>query len=185
MRSVSTRFFAMTIMLMAAVVTQAQSFETVKSKNLEGDKFAFPADLDAPKLNIVMLAISEDQDNGTWQGEALLEWYALLEAQGVLSDDVKAWHFSVMKVPFFIKGVIRSSMADDYEGKLPLDQAAPLYVKDAKKFAAAADVTVDDKPTVVLMTPDGQLHESFKGEPTEALLAQVASAVSVYVAPAE
>ena len=163
---------------------QAANFEEVKTKNLDGDKFMFPADLDAPKVNIVLLAIGTEQDNGTWQGDVLVEWYGRLQSEGVLSDDVKAWHFSVMKVPFFIKGVIRGGLAESYEGKLPMNQAAPLYVGDAEEFATAAGIVMDENPKIVLMTPDGVIHESFKGEPTDDLLAQIKAAVAQYSAAA-
>lgn len=168
----------------AAGLAQAQSFETVKTKTLEDEKFVFPADLNASALNIVMLAISEEQDNGTWQGEALAEWYGKLDAAGVLNDDVKAWHFSVLKVPFFVKGLIRGGLADSYQDRLPLDQSAPLYVKDAGKFATSAGIVMDDQPNIVLVTPDGQLHETFKGEATAENLALVMGAVSGYTKPA-
>ena len=83
------------------------SFPTVEMVTLDKEDFVFPADLDASRINIVLLAMSEDQDNGTWQGEALVDWYAALEAEGALSDEVKAWHFSVLKVPFFVNKIIR------------------------------------------------------------------------------
>ena len=115
--------FTMSLMLNA----QAQElgvFQQIETETLDGEDFIFPDNLRAPSLNIVLLAISEEQDNGTWQGEALVDWYAALDAKGSLSEEVMAWHFSFMKVPFFVKGFIRRGMAKDYEGKIPLDQAA-------------------------------------------------------------
>ncbi|MGI9290139.1 MAG: hypothetical protein ACR2QG_02550, partial [Gammaproteobacteria bacterium] len=113
-------FFSLT-----AAAEQDRSFQQIEIKTLADEKFIFPDDLDASKLNIVMLAISYEQDNGTLQGDMLVEWYASLEDHGLLNDDVKAWHFSVLKVPFFVKGIIRGGMAESYEGKLPLNQAGP------------------------------------------------------------
>ena len=159
----------------------AGSFMQIEIDTLNKEEFLFPDDLNAGKLNIVMLAISEDQDNGTLQGDQLIEWYATLNEAGLLNDDVKAWHFSVMKVPFFIKGIIRGGMADSYEGKLPLDQAGLIFVKP-KKFAEQAGIAIDGLPTIVFVTPDGVLHEMFKGGPTKARLANVSAAVAAYTA---
>lgn len=106
------------------------AFETIETETLDEKPFVFPDDLRAGKLNIVMLAISEEQDNGTWQGESLLDWYDQLARAGVLSSDVMAWHFSVLKVPFFVKGLVREGMADSYRGKIPLNQASAMFVKD-------------------------------------------------------
>ena len=86
------------------------AFASIETETLDEKPFMFPDDLRAGKLNIVMLAISEEQDNGTWQGEALLDWYAELAKAGLLSSDVMAWHFSVLKVPFFVKGLVRGGM---------------------------------------------------------------------------
>jgi hypothetical protein len=155
------------------------SFMQVEIDTLDKEEFLFPDDLNAGSLNIVMLAIGTEQDNGTWQGDVLVEWYAALDAAGVLNDETKAWHFSVMKVPFFVKGIIRRGMADTYKGKLPLGQAGPIFVK-AEKFARQADIAVDGQPTLVLVTPDGVLHEQFKGEATEENINAVTAAVAAY-----
>jgi hypothetical protein len=155
------------------------SFMQVEIDTLDKEEFLFPGDLNAGSLNIVMLAISNEQDNGTLQGDMLVEWYATLDDAGLLNDEVKAWHFSVMKVPFFVKGFIRNGMAESYEGKLPLDQAGPIFVK-AKNFAEQAGIAIDGLPTIVLVTPDGVLHEMFKGGPTKARLASVSAAVAAY-----
>ena len=142
-------------------------FQQIETETLDGEDFIFPDNLRAPSLNIVLLAISEEQDNGTWQGEALVDWYAALDAKGILSEKVMAWHFSFMKVPFFVKGFIRRGMAKDYKGKIPLDQAGPIFIKDVPGFAAEADIAMDGQPSIVLVQPDGKLLQLFKGEATD------------------
>ena len=163
-------------------VQATESFVQVEFKTLDKEEFVFPDDLNAGALNIVMLAIGTEQDNGTWQGDALVEWYAALNAAGLLNEDVKAWHFSVLKVPFFIKGVIRNGMADSYEGKLPFNQAGPIYIKDVEGFAEQAGIEIDGQPTIVLVTADGELHEQLKGEATEENLSAVSEAVAGHLA---
>jgi hypothetical protein len=153
------------------------AFESIETQTLDEQAFMFPNDLRAGKLNIVMLAISEEQDNGTWQGEALLDWYAELTKAGILSSDIVAWHFSVLKVPFFVKGLVRGGMADSYKGKIPLDQASAMFVKDVGAFAKSADIVLDGQPTIILVSAEGELLDRFKGAVSEAQLAKVVEAV--------
>lgn len=158
-------------------------FQEVEIETLDKEDFDFPNDLRAKSLNIVMLAMSKEQDNGTAQGDALVEWYAALEEQGLLTDEVLAWHFSVMKVPFFIKGLIRGGLADSYEGKLPLDQAGPIFIKDIDGFAESAGIELDGQPSIVLVSADGELLELFKGDVSEERVATIVAAVNKYLSP--
>ena len=166
-------------------VADNPAFASIETETLDEKAFMFPDDLRAGKLNIVMLAISEEQDNGTWQGEALLDWYAELTKAGILSGDIMAWHFSVLKVPFFVKGLVRGGMADSYKGKIPLDQASAMFVKDVSAFAKSADIVLDGQPTIILVSPEGELLERFKGAVSEAQLAKVIAAVEAHTTVAD
>lgn len=159
------------------------SFQEVETETLDEEDFVFPDDLNAKSLNIVLLAISKEQDNGQWQGDRLIEWYAALEEQGVLSDEVLAYHFSVMKVPFFVKGLVRGGLADSYAGKVPPDQAGAIFVKDVQSFARSAGIELDGQPSIILVSADGELLQIFKGEATEANVQAVASAVTELTSP--
>lgn len=165
-----------------ALTANTNSFQKVEIETLDEEDFIFPDDLRAKSLNIVLLAISKEQDNGQWQGDRLIEWYAALGEKGVLSDDVLGYHFSVMKVPFFVKGLIRGGLADSYEGKVPPDQAGAIFVKDIEAFASSAGIALDGQPTIVLVSADGELLQIFKGEVSEAATQAVASAVASYTA---
>ena len=159
------------------------AFQRVETETLDKEDFFFPDDFQGKSLNIVMLAMSKEEENGTWQGEALVEWYTALAEQGVLSDDVLGYHFSVMKVPWFIKGLIRGGMADSYEGKLPLSQAGAIFIKDLEKFAGSPGIELDSQPTLVLVAPDGKLLELFKGEVSEEGVTAVGEAVAAHLQP--
>jgi hypothetical protein len=181
--SVGVKIVLLMLPLLAGqTLAEGNAFEQVETKTLDKEKFVFPDDLRGGRLDIVLLAIGEDQDNGTWQGDALLDWYAALDGEQLLSDDVMAWHFSAMKVPFFIKSVIRNGMADEYAGKVPADQSAPLYVKNVKDFASAAGLEIDGKPSILLVSPGGEILATFKGEATPEKVAAVATAVKNYLA---
>jgi len=173
--------FALLIMVLPAGANELGSFQRVETETLDEEEFIFPDDFKGESLNIVMLAMSKEQDNGTWQGEALVEWYTALADQGVLSDKVLGYHFSVMKVPFFVKGFIRGGMADSYEGKMPLNQAGAIFTKDLEAFAGAPGIALDGQPTLVLVAPDGELIALFKGEVSDDGLAAIGETVAGYL----
>ena len=76
-----------------------------------------------------------------------------------------AYHFPVMAgVPFFVKGMISGAMRDSFEGKLPQDQVAVLFIKDLEGFAAGPGIELDGQPTIVITTADAKPLRAFKGE---------------------
>lgn len=177
---------ALIAITVSAPVTGAAGFERVKTKTFDKKSFVFPDDIRGNKLNILFLAMSADQDNGMYQQEALLEWHAALEARGVFSDDVVPYHFPVLSgPPFFVRGMIRSGMRDSYEGKVPLDRAAVLFVDDLDAFAAAAELVLDGRPTIVITSADALPLRSFKGEVSAQGAEEVAQAVAGLLAGAE
>ena len=143
------------------------AFARIETKTFDKQKFVFPDDLRATRLNVVFLAMTKDQDTGEYLQQALLDWQTELERRNAISDGVMVWHFPVISgLPFFIKGIVMRAMRKVYEGKVPLDQAGVLYVDDIDEFAAAVGQVVDDRPTIVLATPDARPLQIFKGDVT-------------------
>jgi len=153
-------------------------FEVTETETFDDEDFVFPDDCDGTKLNILFLALSDDQDNGQYQQEALLAWHAALEQGGVFSAAIKPYHFPVLESPpFFVKGIIANAMSESYEGKVPLDQAGVMFIKDLPGFAAAAKIPLDSKPTIVIASADGVPLEMFKGEVSEEGIATVKTTI--------
>ena len=175
--------FVMFSLVVPVSANQLGDFQRVETETLDEQDFVFPDDFQGESLNVVMLAISKEQDNGTWQGDMLVEWYAALNDAGVLSDQVLGYHFSVMKVPFFVKGFIRGAIAESYEGKLPLNQAGVIFSRKLDEFARAPGIALDGQPTLVLVASDGELLEVFKGEATPENIEAVSAAVATYLQP--
>lgn len=168
-KSMVVRLFVVLAVLLAqggALAADAGGiFPAVKAKTFSKQKFNFPASLSGTRLNVLFLAMSDEQDNGQYQQEALLDWQAALNERDVFSKEVVAYHFPVLKSPpFFVKGIIRSAMRDAYEGKVPLDQAAILFVDDLPAFAGGAALELDKRPTIVIASADGRPLHSIKGE---------------------
>jgi hypothetical protein len=158
--------------------SDAGSFEQVKAKTFEKKKFMFPGDVRGTELNILFLAMSADRDSGEAQQLALIDWHVALAERGVFSDAVMPYHFPVLAgVPFFVKGMITRAMKESYEGKVPLDQASVLFIKDLPSFAASAGLTIDDQPTIVITTSDAKPLQSFKGELSPEGLDEIVAAI--------
>jgi hypothetical protein len=165
--------------------TTGGSFPRVKAKTFDKKKFVFPDDLRATKLNLVFLIMAKNRDEGEKLQLALIEWQSALEQRGALVDGVMVWHFPVMSgLPFFIKGVAAKAMGKVYEGQVPLDQAAVLFVDDLDEFAAASGQVVDNQPTIVITTPDARQLQTFKGDVTPEGADEVTKAIAAYLADA-
>ncbi len=161
------------------------TFPRVEVKTFDKEKFVFPDDLRATRLNVVFLAMTKDRDIGENLQKALIDWQVQLEQRGALVDGVLAWHFPVLSgLPFFIKGVVTRAMRKEYEGKVPFDQAGVLFVDDLDEFAAAAGLIVDDRPTIVIATADARQLRTFKGDVTPEGADEVANAIATYLADA-
>ncbi|MGI9309152.1 MAG: hypothetical protein ACR2P6_07810 [Gammaproteobacteria bacterium] len=175
-------FVACLLMCSAAVHAEeaaGAAFQVVETETFDDEDFIFPDDCNGSSLNILFLALSDDQDNGQYQQEALLAWHAALEAEGVFSAAVKPYHFPVLKSPpFFVKGIIAGAMSDSYEGKVPLDQAGVMFIKDLSDFAAAAKIPLDSKPTIIIASAEGVPQDMFKGEVGEDGIAAIKAAIS-------
>jgi hypothetical protein len=184
MRKVLLTVFAavLAISIPAGAATELSAdaaFAAVSAKTLDKEKFAFPGDVKGKQLNIVFLSMSDDQDNGTYQQEALLAWQAALDERGIFSDDVMAYHFPVMEgVPFFIKGIISGAMRDSFEGKVPPDQVAVLFIKDLEAFAEPAGLQLDGEPTIVIASSDARPLQAFKGEVSPEGVEEIAQAIA-------
>ena len=61
------------------------SFEVVKTKTFDGEKFIFPKGMRGTAVNVVFLGMSNSQENGQLQQEQLLDWQAALDAEKFLS----------------------------------------------------------------------------------------------------
>ncbi|MBT8444634.1 MAG: hypothetical protein KJO13_07800, partial [Gammaproteobacteria bacterium] len=158
------RLLLTSLLLLAATVVGAGEFETIKAKTFDKKKFVFPTDVRGSRLNVLFLAISADQDNGIYQQDLLLEWQAQLDQRDVFSEEVVAYHFPVLAgPPFFVKGIISRALKKSYDGKVPLDQAGVLFIDDLESFAAAADLSLDGEPTIVIADADGKPLQAFKG----------------------
>ena len=154
----------------------ASAFQQVETKNFAKEDFAFPEDIRGEGTHLVFLGIAKDQDNGTWQGEELIRWHRALLDAGALPDGVLAWHFAVMESPpFFVKGLIRNAIGETYEGLIPPEQGAVLYIKDLQAFADAADLPLDGQPTIVAYSPDTGVTGTWRGEVSEEGLAAIAA----------
>jgi hypothetical protein len=156
------------------------SFEQVKTKTFDKEKFVFPDDVRGTRLNVFFLAMGADRDAGEAQQLALIDWHVALAERGVFSDAVMPYHFPVLAgVPFFVKGMITGAMRDTYEGKVPLDQAGILFIKDLAAFAGAAGLPLDEQPTIVIATPEAIPLQFFKGEVSAPGVDEIVVAIGV------
>jgi len=132
------------------------TFQQVKAKTLDNEKFTFPNDVRGSQLNVMFLDMGTNRASEETQELALIDWHVALEKRGVFDEQVMPYHFPVVAgVPSFLKGTIA--------GSIPFSQVSVLFVKDLASFADSAGLTVDGQPTIVITTNDAQPLQTFKG----------------------
>lgn len=175
--------WVLTILALSATGALAQdpglgTFQQVKAKTFDKEKFKFPDDVRGTRLNVIFLSMGTDRESGEAQQLELLDWHDALVERGVFSDDVMPYHFPVLAgVPFFVKGMISGAMSETYEGRVPPDQAGLLFIKDLDKFASAAGLTADGQSTIVIASADATPLRSFKGEISEQGVDEIVAAI--------
>lgn len=187
MFQLATRITIYLALVVCAIITTvpavAADVQAVEAKTLAKDKFKFPADLSAAKLNVLFLGIADEQEVGQQQGDQLLVWHAELEAQGAFVAGVVPYHFPVMAgVPFFVKGIISGAMRDVYEGKVPFEQVAVLHIDNTDDFSASIGVPNDQQPTIALVSASGEIVQLFHGGPDSMDIVAVNAAIADYLA---
>ena len=180
--------FGLALLVFAVLISGAPNalaadLQKVSAKTLAKDKFKFPQDLAAPRLNVLFLGIADEQEVGQAQGDQLLVWHAELESQGAFAEGVVPYHFPVMAgVPFFVKGLISGAMRDVYEGKVPFEQVAVLHIDDTDEFTASLGVPNDQLPTIALISASGDIVQLFHGGPDSMDVAAVNTAIADFLA---
>ncbi len=164
----------------APAPTQSEgSFQRVEAQAMSGDAFVFPDDMHGDPLIIIGLAISTSQANGEVQQNLLLDWQAWLDASDSLPAGIRVYHFPVIEnPPRFIRGVIRRAVRRLFDGKVPLSQAAVLYVSDSAAFAESAGIVIDEDPTLVIADAQHRPLALIKGGPSEENIALFTAAVA-------
>ena len=158
--------------------TANAELEIIKTETFDGEKFIFPTDIKGSPLSLLFLAMGKDRDNGQLQQQQLIEWHKALQERGILNEQISAYHFAVMESPpFFVKGIIRSAMADAYEGTAATNQSGVLYIDDLEQFANKGKLILDEKPTLVLLSVDGEKLQEFKGTVSDEMISAVQSAI--------
>ena len=136
----------------------------IESETFDGKDFTLPADLAGSKLNVLFLAMGKDQKNGQLQQDQLLAWQEAIDGSGGVPDGVVCYHFPIVEnPPRLVRGIIRKAMRKSYEDKVPLNQAGVFYIDDMQAFASAGGLNPDAEPTIVIVTPKGQVLHQIKG----------------------
>jgi len=162
-----TLLFALSALGVSAIAQEsgAGTFQQVKAKTLDKEKFTFPDDVRGSRLNIMFLNMGTDRESQKPQRLALIDWHVALEERGIFDEQVMPYHFPVVVgAPFFVKGTITSTNKKAYKGKVPLGQVSILFIKDLEAFADSAGLVVDGQPTIVIATSDAKPLQIFKGQ---------------------
>ena len=162
-----TLLFALSALGVSAIAQEsgAGTFQQVKAKTLDKEKFTFPDDVRGSQLNVMFLDMATGRSSEEAQVGELIDWHVALEKRGVFDEQVIPYHFPVVAgAPSFVKGAITGKMKKSYKGKVPFSQVSVLFIKDLAAFANSAGLAVDGQPTIVITTSDAKPLQTFKGQ---------------------
>jgi hypothetical protein len=170
-RLITACFLSITVTSTSIVAEPLGQLATVKAKTFDKEEINFPADLTGGDKYLLFLAMGADRDNGEVQMNRLLDWQKVIDERGGLPTGIIAYHFPVMESPpFFVKGLIRSAMADSYEGTVPSHKSGVLFVEEIATFAIKAGLTLDTEPTIIVVDSRGKVLSELKGGVSEEAL---------------
>lgn len=175
-----TLLFALSAFCVSASAQESGSgtFQQVKAKTLDNEKFTFPDDVRGSQLNVMFLDMATGRSSEEAQVVELIDWQVALEKRGVFDEQVMPYHFPVVAgAPSFVKGAIAGKMKKSYEGKVPFNQVSILYIKDLAAFATSAGLAVDGQPTIVITTSDAKPLQTFKGQVSPSGVDEIVAAI--------
>ena len=177
-----TRFSALLVVALLSLSIlhshAAGQLPTVESETLDEEEFVFPKDLKGEKQDVLLLAITETQENGTAQQQALLKWEAAIRESGGLPNNQSAYYLIVMESPpFFVKGFIRKDMKEKFSKSVALDRLGILFIDDIKEFSKTSGLAIDGEPTIVVASKTGEPKVVIKGAVTPEKLQQLKAAL--------
>ena len=173
--------FALSALSVSAIAEESDSgsFQRVKAKTLDNDKFTFPDDVRGSQLNVMFLDMATGRSSEEAQVGELIDWHVALEKRGVFDEQVMPYHFPVVAgAPFFVKGAIAGKMEKSYKGKVPFGQVSILFIKDLAAFANSAGLAVDGQPTIVITTSDAKPLQTFKGQVSPEGVDEIVAAIA-------
>ena len=156
----------MLLLLGAHVQLSSGTFATIETRSLDGVAFSFPHDALKEEITLFALAMGTSRESGEIQQEQLLRWQKLLESDTGTLVSIPLYHFPVLDVPRFIQGVVRRGIAKSYEGVIPADRGAILFMRQPETFATQAGIPIDDRATIAVVRSDGTIIGFVKGPPS-------------------
>ena len=178
MRSTSTVYTLLVILLLTLSPLAGASFESVEAKDGRGKTIEIPDDLTGSAPRILAFILGESRESGESQVETMLAWQDRLSSDPAVPPSVQIYHLPVIEgLPFFLKGIVRDGMRDSYRGAVPDSNIAVLFLKDMKSFIENAGIPFSFEPTLVVLDREGEVRTYVKGSPDESSLSKVRNAL--------
>lgn len=152
------------LLFLQSLLLWGGTFAEVGARTAGGDRFQFPHDALGDQPVLFALAMGTTQSSGELQQEQLLQWHRHLMDTPLLLRGTEIFHFPVIgSAPRLVRGLIRRGIGRSYSDDVSPDRAAVLFVSDEHAFARQAGIPLDEKPTLALVLPSGEIAGYVKG----------------------
>ena len=153
------------VSLISVFMMSAATFPSSEGKLFNDQAFTFPDDLVSDKHIVIALTLSSSRKNGEVQQEAFITWQQ--ELAGLITEEM-IYHIVVIDgAPFFVRGAIRSGLAQSYETIIDPAQGGVLFLSKAQRLASQAGIPIDGEPTLVVLSAQNTIAGFVKGSYTQ------------------
>jgi len=162
----------------AVVRDTVLQFPRVEGSNLEGRKFALPADFEG-EYNVVLVAFRREQQ------EDVETWVPFLREQKLSERGVRVYELPTLSRSYrLMRGFIDGGMARGIPDKSTRETTITLYI-DKSPFKRALAIATEDRIVALIVARDGRVLWRADGRFTPGLGAELAAAMDALVGAQE
>lgn len=163
--------------LLLLATAWASDFPALDTRAADGGRLSLPQDWPAGGQLLLAIALSDDQDNGSEQQQALVVWQQQLQA-AAWPDRIPLYHVPVVVgAPRLVHGLIRRGLASSYPEQQDLARVVPLFLTQATPITQGLGIEVNRQPHLVLLDANRRVQWRYNGgydpQVLQELLAQI------------
>lgn len=156
-----------TLLVLLLTSAWAGQWPSLSERNLAGDRVSFPELFQAHAWQLVALALSDDQEVGARQQEALATEQAWLLAQGWPQAQAPIYQMPVIAgAPRLVHGLIRRGLTSSNPEGQDKALVVPIFLSDAEQLLQPLQLRMTDQAHWLLVDRTGVVRWRHNGAMT-------------------
>ncbi len=162
-------YLLLVISIISLCSVSAASFQEIEVKNNAGTSLLFPTDMTSQNgPTLFAFILGENREKGTAQVQEMNSWQQALTTYPQAPENLVIYHIPVIEgLPFFLRGIVRNGMRDEYQETIGDEHIAVLFVKSMQSVFEGTGIPFTYEPTLVAVDSSHRIQGYIKGLPTE------------------